>query len=80
MTLKSAIDIVLPAQVWTILRLKKNIAKLVNACSQHIMCHIIIVNIFICRPTYLLFMLKYHYSASFISSCKQFSRIVELNC
>lgn len=29
--------------------------------------------------SYLLFMLKYHYSASFIPSGKQFSRIVELN-
>lgn len=29
---------------------------------------------------YLLLMLKYHNSASFISSGKQFSRIVELNC
>lgn len=31
------------------------------------------------RESYLLFMLKYHYSASFIPSGKQFSRIVELN-
>lgn len=29
--------------------------------------------------SYLLFMLEYHYSASFIPSGKQLSRIVELN-
>lgn len=33
----------------------------------------------IAEKSYLLFMLKYHYSASFIPSGEQFSRIVELN-